>query len=129
MFIWNTKNFFNSAFIKHILLGIFYLEYKDMELEIRPTLPPQGSLPNVGGKGSKLGAIGEKEDKKILKVVKSDPTAIQEDSILGTKVLIDIEGQQGDKLAEKSTRDSTNEMETREKRKEEKELRKLIGKW
>ena len=99
-----------------------------MELEIRPTLPPQDSLPNVGGKGIQLGAIGEKEDKKILKVVKSDPTAIQEDSILGTKVLIDIEGQQGDKLAEKSTRDSTNEMETREKRKEEKELRKLIGK-
>ena len=99
-----------------------------MELEIRPTLPPQGSLPNVGGKGSQLGAVGEKEDKKILKVVKSDPTAIQEESILGTKVLIDIEGQQGDKLAEKSTRDSANELETREKRKEEKELRKLIGK-
>ena len=97
-----------------------------MELEIRPTLPPQGSLPNVGGKGSQLGAVGEKEDKKILKVVKSDPTAIQEESILGTKVLIDIESQQGDKVAEKSTRDSTNE--TREKRKEEKELRKLIGK-
>ena len=99
-----------------------------MELEIRPTLPPQGSLPNVGGKESQLGAVGEKEDKKILKVVKSDPTAIQEESILGTKVLIDIESQQGDKVAEKSTRDSTNEMETREKRKEEKELRKLIGK-
>ena len=99
-----------------------------MELEIRPTLPPQGSLPNVGGKESQLGAVGEKEDKKILKVVKSDPTAIQEESILGTKVLIDIESQQGDKVAEKSTRDSTNEVETREKRKEEKELRKLIGK-
>ena len=99
-----------------------------MELEIRPTLPPQGSLPNVVGKGNQLGAIGKKEDKKILKVVKSDPTAIQEESILGTKVLIDIESQQGDKVAEKSTRDSTNEVETREKRKEEKELRKLIGK-
>ena len=99
-----------------------------MELEIRPTLPPQGSLPNVGGKGSQLGAVGEKEDKKILKVVKSDPTAIQEDSILGTKVLIDIESQQGNKVADKSMRDSTNEAETREKRKQEKELRPLIGK-
>ena len=99
-----------------------------MELEIRPTLPPQGSLPNVGGKGSQLGAIAKKEDKKILKVVKSDPTAIQEESVLGTKVLIDIESQQGNKVAEKSMRDSNNEVETREKRKQEKELRQLIGK-
>ena len=99
-----------------------------MELEIRPTLPPQGSLSNVNGKGSKLGAIAKKEDKKILKVVKSDPTAIQEDSVLGTKVLIDIESQQGDKVAEKSMRDSTNEVETRQKRKQEKELQQLIGK-
>ena len=115
--------------MKHILLWISYLEYKDMELEIRPTLPPQGSLPDVSGKGSKLREIGKKEDKKILKVVKSDPTAIQEESVLGTKVLIDIESQQGDKVAEKSMRDSTNEVETRQKRKQEKELRQLIGKW
>ena len=99
-----------------------------MELEIRPTLPPQGSLSDVSGKESKLREIGKKEDKKILKVVKSDPTAIQEESVLGTKVLIDIESQQGDKVAEKSLRDSTNEVETRQKRKQEKELQQLIGK-
>ena len=99
-----------------------------MELEIRPTLPPQGSLPNVNGNGRKSGAIGKEEDKKIQKVVKSDPTAIQEESVLGTKVLIDIESQQGDKVAEKLKRDSTNEVNTRQKRKEEKELRQLIGK-
>ena len=97
-----------------------FLEFHDLDIEIRPELPQNGGLLQKGSSRS-LGISDRKAEQQVLKIAEKDTDAIKSNGTLGTKVLLHVD----DKAASTKAR-SMKESVDEAKRKEDKKIQTLI---
>ena len=113
LFLWSGR-FFSSIIIQ------IFLEFHDLDIEIRPELPQNGGLLQKGSSRS-FGISNRKAEQQVLKIAEKDTDAIKSNGTLGTKVLLHVD----DKAASTKAR-SMKESVDDAKRKKDKKIQTLI---